>query len=260
MGKTALILALLALSATAWLPVPAEAGHGTLAAQIPPGHFPPPGECRIWFSDRPAGHQPPPGSCGTLKYNVPPGARLIYGGRGHGGGQWLTEPEIAAPAGTAFADPPPWAPAHGFRAQYPDIDTGTCNRGLSPSQLFGGAVGAVVGGLLGSKVGKGDGKLAATAAGTLIGALAGASIARSMDTADNECIRKALDAAPDQREVAWRNPDADAQYKVTPVRSYENRAGRYCREYITEAVIGGRAEKVYGTACRQPDGSWELNS
>ena len=184
MRKTALILALLGLSATAWPPVPAEADHGTLAAQIPPGHFPPPGECRIWFPDRPAGHQPPPGPCGTLKYNVPPGARLIYGERGHGGGQWSAEPEIAAPA-------------VGHTTRYPDIDTGTCNRGLTSSQLFGGAVGAVIGGLLGSKVGKGDGKLAATAAGTLLGALAGASIARSMDTADNECIRKALDAAPD---------------------------------------------------------------
>ncbi len=168
----------------------------------------------------------------------------------------------SAPAGTAFADPPPWAPAHGYRAkyQYPDIDIGTCNRSLSSSQLVGGALGAIVGGLLGSKVGKGSGMLAATAAGTLLGALAGASIARSMDTADNECLRRALEASPDQREVAWQNPDADAQYKVTPVRSYENRAGRYCREYITEAVVGGRTEKVYGTACRQPDGAWQVVS
>ena len=173
----------------------------------------------------------------------------------------------SAPAGTAFAEPPPWAPAHGYRTknpdfraqyQYPDIDLGFCNRSLSNSQLVGGALGAIVGGLLGSKVVKGSGKLAATAAGTLLGALAGASIAQSMDTADNECVRKALDAAPDRREVAWRNPDTDTHYKVTPVRSYNNRAGRYCREYITEAVIGGRAEKVTGTACRQSDGSWEL--
>ncbi len=245
MRKTALILVLFGLSATAWLPVPAEAGHGTYAAQIPPGHLPPPGKCRIWFPDRPAGHQPPPGPCRTLEYNVPPGARLIYGGRGHGGAQGPAEPEFVAPS-------------VGYKVSYPDIDTGTCNRGLSNAQLFGGAIGAVIGGVLGSKVGKGKGKLAATAGGALIGALAGYSIARSMDTADNECVRKALDAAPDRREVAWRNPDADAHYKVTPVRSYNNRAGRYCREYITEAVIGGRAEKVTGTACRQSDGSWEL--
>ncbi|MCH7543207.1 MAG: hypothetical protein IIB65_06180, partial [Proteobacteria bacterium] len=76
----------------------------------------------------------------------------------------------------------------------------------------------------------------------------------------NECIRRTLDSAPAQNEIVWRNPDADAQYKVTPVKSYQNNAGRYCREYITEAVVGGRSEKVYGTACRQPDGAWEVVS
>lgn len=30
---------------------------------IPPGHLPPPGECRTWYPDRPAGQQPPPGKC-----------------------------------------------------------------------------------------------------------------------------------------------------------------------------------------------------
>jgi hypothetical protein len=38
---------------------------------VPPGHLPPPGECRIWFPDRPPGHQPPPGACDEL--SVPPG-------------------------------------------------------------------------------------------------------------------------------------------------------------------------------------------
>ncbi|TFH87297.1 hypothetical protein EQG41_07795 [Billgrantia azerbaijanica] len=46
---------------------------------IPPGHLPPPGECRIWYPDRPPGHQPPPGACRDLQYRVPPGARLIRG-------------------------------------------------------------------------------------------------------------------------------------------------------------------------------------
>ncbi|MEL6324967.1 MAG: hypothetical protein AAFQ84_12135 [Pseudomonadota bacterium] len=43
---------------------------------IPPGHYPPPGECRVWFPDRPAGQQPPPGSCNV---RVPRGAVLIEG-------------------------------------------------------------------------------------------------------------------------------------------------------------------------------------
>ena len=47
--------------------------------KIPPGHLPPPGECRIWYPDRPPGHQPPPGDCYSLQYQVPPGAVLVRG-------------------------------------------------------------------------------------------------------------------------------------------------------------------------------------
>lgn len=34
-------------------------------------------------------------------------------------------------------------------------------------------------------------------------------------------------------------------------------AGQYCREYTQTVYIGGRAVEAYGTACQQPDGSWE---
>lgn len=32
----------------------------------------------------------------------------------------------------------------------------------------------------------------------------------------------------------------------------------YCREFTQPLNIGGRAEHGYGTACQQPDGSWEI--
>jgi len=41
---------------------------------IPNGHRPPPGSCRVWYPDRPPGHQPPPTSCDV---EVPEGAVLI---------------------------------------------------------------------------------------------------------------------------------------------------------------------------------------
>ena len=46
---------------------------------IPRGHRPPPGKCRIWFPDRPPGHQPAPGKCKKLRYRVPSGAYLVRG-------------------------------------------------------------------------------------------------------------------------------------------------------------------------------------
>lgn len=52
--------------------------ESTLPA-IPPGHMPPPGQCRIWFPGKPPGQQPPPGDCWELKRRVPPGAWLIRG-------------------------------------------------------------------------------------------------------------------------------------------------------------------------------------
>lgn len=35
-------------------------------------------------------------------------------------------------------------------------------------------------------------------------------------------------------------------------------ADRYCREYQKTVTIGGADQEVYGTACMQPDGSWEI--
>lgn len=43
---------------------------------VPPGHLPPPGWCRIWYPERPPGRQPAPTSCDVA---VPAGAILIRG-------------------------------------------------------------------------------------------------------------------------------------------------------------------------------------
>lgn len=44
---------------------------------------------------------------------------------------------------------------------------------------------------------------------------------------------------------------------MTPTKIYETTSGP-CREYTIDALIGGKKEKVYGTACRQPDGSRKI--
>jgi surface antigen len=173
--------------------------------------------------------------------------------------------------GSAFADPPPWAPAHGWRAKHHNDDDdddfrrpavrggtpsglaqGTCHR-----DLIGAALGGAAGGLLGNQFGKSSGKTAATIGGVVVGALIGGIIGRSMDDADQACAAQALEYAPDRQTVTWQGPQQQG-YAVTPVRSYQARDGRFCREYQTSAVIGGRPQEVYGTACRSPDGTWQI--
>jgi hypothetical protein len=45
--------------------------------------------------------------------------------------------------------------------------------------------------------------------------------------------------------------------------AYANRyngSNDYCREYTGTIYVGGRAQQGYGTACLQPDGSWQVVS
>lgn len=130
-----------------------------------------------------------------------------------------------------------------------------CNR-----EALGAVLGGVVGGVAGSRVGKGDGREVATIAGALVGALVGQSIGRHMDRTDQYCTGQVLEYATDRQTVGWHNPDAGTRYSVTPMNYYKSRDGRYCREYTSEATIGDQKQQIYGTACRQADGSWQIVS
>lgn len=52
--------------------------YGARRLGVPKGHYPPPGECRIWYPDRAPGHQPPPAKCDRLVGRVPYGAFILY--------------------------------------------------------------------------------------------------------------------------------------------------------------------------------------
>jgi surface antigen len=85
----------------------------------------------------------------------------------------------------------------------------------------------------------------------------GRLIGESMDRADYTCMGQAFEYAGQGQPVSWSDPNG-SQYRVMPGNSYQN-GDRYCREYTTTAVIDGRTETAKGTACRQPDGSWDLS-
>ena len=131
------------------------------------------------------------------------------------------------------------------------------------NKTTGGAlVGAGLGGLAGSQLGHGSGKLATTALGVVLGGLLGGSVGASLDRADqtalNQSTQNALESAPTNQPVQWRNPDNGHYGTVVPVRTYQPSPGQYCREFQQTVVIGGQSQQAYGTACRQPDGTWQI--
>lgn len=140
---------------------------------------------------------------------------------------------------------------------------GACaNSDMGQKQVGGGLLGAVGGGLAGAQFGRGAGSLATTAVGTLLGAFVGSEVGKSLDHSDQLYANRAetsAHAAPVGQSITWNNPDSGHYGTVTPTRDgYDNASGAYCREYQTTVNVGGKAEKAFGTACRQADGSWKV--
>lgn len=138
---------------------------------------------------------------------------------------------------------------------------GGCASHQFPSRQTQGTVaGGVIGGALGSTIGGGSGQIIATAAGTLIGALIGSNIGGQLDELDRYQAGRSLETARTGHSQQWVNPDSGNEYQITPTKTYHSRRGTPCREFTLDAQIGSEAEQVYGTACRQSDGSWKINA
>lgn len=45
---------------------------------VPPGHLPPPGQCRVWIPGRPPGRQARPAACAALARRAPAGSWILY--------------------------------------------------------------------------------------------------------------------------------------------------------------------------------------
>jgi len=71
-------------------------------------------------------------------------------------------------------------------------------------------------------------------------------------------VVQTLDRAPDNRGIVWSEPQSQTPYEIVPTKTYQQDDGRYCREYLTTATVGGQISEAYGVACRQPDGAWEI--
>ena len=166
----------------------------------------------------------------------------------------------------ALADPPPYAPAHGWRAKHDPYYVGYTGRhwnddygirqGRCDRDRVGTVLGAVVGGAVGSRVGE-DNRLIAILAGAAIGAIIGHEIGENMDDNDRACIGHSLELLGDGQRVRWDGARAGIYYTLTPAGRFE-RDDRVCRRFTLVQNSGGHKITQRGSACRYGEGEWRM--
>jgi surface antigen len=171
---------------------------------------------------------------------------------------------IASPA-----QPPPWAPAHGWRKQNDPNYVGYTGKrwekdyGIIEGRCDSAAVGAVLGGVtgavIGSRVSSREDRPVAIMLGSVIGAVIGAKIGQEIDNSDRACMGHALELAGERKTVVWTNSASGVNYRLTPTRNFK-RGKEACREFTTVMSTGRKQDSVKGVACRSGSGDWKFRT
>lgn len=111
----------LALAGSVLAAAPAAAQGRARPGEVPEGHKPPPGMCRIWLANVPPGKQAAPTDCATAVRNRPANATVIFGDPAPPGGAKPRKelpvplPLAPAPKEKGRKNPPPPPPPDGDR-------------------------------------------------------------------------------------------------------------------------------------------------
>ena len=160
---------------------------------------------------------------------------------------------VAAPV---LADPPPWAPAHGWRKKNDPNYVGYTGKrwerdyGVLEGRCNTAAVGAVLGGMTGAVIAARthpEDRPIAIVLGTAIGA--------EIDSGDRGCMGHALELAGESKTVVWTNQSTGITYRLTPTGHYVQ-GKTPCREFTTVVSSGKKRDTVKGVACRRAGGQW----
>ena len=131
--------------------------------------------------------------------------------------------------------------------------------GTLTNEGAGAVTGGVIGGVIGSSLFRGDAAIGGLIVGSALGAMVGAGIGRQMDEQDRVYMRQAIIVNDIGEPRRWTNERTHITYIVTPVRHYYTHH-RVCRTYTTQIWVDGRRRMAEGTACRMPNGEWEIKS
>lgn len=83
-------------------------------------------------------------------------------------------------------------------------------------------------------------------------------IGRQMDRSDRQHTRDVLKNNRTGQTLDWVNPATGRRYAVTPQETFSQAGNQPCREFVISSGSGAQARRSTETACRRPDGGWEI--
>jgi len=99
-----------------------------------------------------------------------------------------------------------------------------------------------------------------------VGLTAGAMVARYVDTypsgtvvrpallaAGDPGLYRLLDRTPSNEAVAWKGEQAAVSGRLMPLATFQDRAGRYCRQFVQSV---GPGDRLFAITCRDASGVW----
>jgi len=73
----------------------------------------------------------------------------------------------------------------------------------------------------------------------------------------NQALNQALEINVSGNAFTWTNPDSGRSAAFTPVRTYQDKSGKFCREYRKDVTSTDRTDTTFGLACRDETGTWK---
>ena len=73
----------------------------------------------------------------------------------------------------------------------------------------------------------------------------------------NQALNQALEMNVSGNAQTWTNPDTGRSAAFTPVTTYQDKSGKYCRDYRRDVTSATGTDTTYGLACRDDNGTWK---
>ena len=167
-------------------------------------------------------------------------------------------------ASETLAKPPPWAPAHGYRAKHGPFYVGYTGRqwghdygildGRCNTDEILAVVGAVTGGIVGGKIASPENRAVGILVGAVLGGVVGAQIGDRLDDSDRACMGHSLELARTGQTVRWTNPTTGLSYQLKPVSDLADG----CRQFELARKDDGRSNPARLRACSRDFGTWSF--